>query len=188
MHDRGGSSLYEHQPIRLQVQKSYSKDNHLPLQDSRNKTKTWQNSKCVLEFTKHKRRRFLNAFICRQISAIISLRIHTWSLMTTTATVTRNQQQKIFWMTIIKIYNQVNKQPFEDVQTEVEWLMKEHVPETTAQLTNLTRIQINTSVCLPWIPPSRDATCPWYLTQLALAFCFELFTILQLFVTTVSQL
>ncbi len=45
--------------------------------------------------------------------------------MTTTATVTRNQQQKIFWMTIIKIYNQINKQPFEDVQTEVEGLMKE---------------------------------------------------------------
>ncbi len=28
-------------------------------------------------------------------------------------------------MTIIKIYNQINKQPFEDVQAEVERLMKE---------------------------------------------------------------
>lgn len=28
-------------------------------------------------------------------------------------------------MTIIKIYNQINKQPFEDVQTEEERLMKE---------------------------------------------------------------
>lgn len=55
----------------------------------------------------------------------ISLRIHTWSLKKTTATVTRNQQQQIFWMTIIKINNQINEQPFEDVQTEVERLMKE---------------------------------------------------------------
>lgn len=117
--------VYEHQPIRLHVQKSSSKDNHLHLQDSRNKTETWQNSKCVLEFTKHKQLRFLNAFICRQTSAIISLRIHAWSLMTTTANMTRNQQQNIFWMTIIKIYNQMNKQPFEDVQAEVERLMKE---------------------------------------------------------------
>lgn len=73
---------------------------------------------------------YLYAFICRKISAIISLRTHTRSLITTTATVTRNQQRpkkkkKTFWMTIIKLYNQINAHPFEDVQTEVERLMKE---------------------------------------------------------------
>ncbi len=179
MHDRGGG---EHQPIRLQVQKSYSKDNHLPLQDSRNKTKTWQNSKCVLDSIKHKERRFLNAFICRQISAIISLRIHTWSLMTTTATVTRNQQQKIFWMTIIKIYNQINKQALWRC-TNRSGRTNERTTESPALLTTL-NTHTDQHVCLP--PETTPALDIWHDLHSRSVFNFLPFK--QLFVTTVSQL
>lgn len=38
---------------------------------------------------------------------------------------TTKKKKKTFWMTIIKLYNQINAHPFEDVQTEVERLMKE---------------------------------------------------------------
>ncbi len=85
--------------------------------------------------------------------------------------------KKNFWMTIIKIYNQINKQPFEDVQAEVERLMKEppHMFQNPRRSHAYRWARL--FVVDPPPPPPRDATCPWYLTQHALALCFELFTI-----------
>jgi len=102
------------------------------------------------------------------------------ALRATTASDNNSTTTKFFfWMTIMKLYNKClwrctnrSEKRLIDIYGATNERSSAHVSESPAPLTNRTRVQINTSVCLPRIPSSRDATCPWYhRTQPPLTFC-----------------